>query len=144
MTLKYVVGYDGSPASRRAADFALDQARASGATLVVAHILEWSPYSFLTPQEIEERHKRRGEELERARSALIDPFIAEVADRGVPIEPVIKYGHIADTLCDIAEKEGAAILFIGRDGSSEIAARVFGSVAGSIVQTTPVPCTIVP
>ena len=144
MTLKFVVGYDGSPASRRAADFALEQAKAGGATLIVAHVLEWSPYSFLTPQELEERHKRRGEELARARSALLDPFLAEIGDRGVPLEPVIRYGHIADTLCDIAEQEGASQLFIGRDGSSEIAARVFGSVAGSIVQTTPVPCTIVP
>ena len=144
MTVKYVVGYDGSPASRRAASFALDQARASGATLIVAHVLEWSPYSFLTPQEIEERHKRRGEELARAREALIDPLLAELADSGVEVEPVIRYGHIADTICDIAEQQGAAQLFIGRDGSSEIAARVFGSVAGSIMQTTPVPCTIVP
>ena len=144
MSQKFVVGYDGSPASRRAAKFALDQAKAVGATLVVAHVLEWSPYSFLTPQELEERHKRRGEELERARSALLDPFMAEIADRDVTVEQVIKYGHIADTLCDIAKQQGASQLFIGRDGSSEIAARVFGSVAGSIVQTTPVPCTIVP
>lgn len=144
MSEKYVVGYDGSPAARRAAEFALGRAKKDGATVVIAHVLEWSPYSFLTPEELEERHKRRGEELKRADSAVLGPLVADLGDRGVAIETVIKYGHIADTLCAIAEESGAAQMFIGRDGSSEISARVFGSVAGSIVQTTPVPCTIVP
>ncbi len=144
MTLKYVVGYDGSPASRRAAEFALEQARKCDAAVVVAHVLEWSPYSFLTPEEIEERHKRRNEELARAETAVIEPFKQDIAGRGVTVEAIIRYGHIADTICDIASEVGASQIFIGRDGSSAISARVFGSVAGSIVQTTPVPCTIVP
>ena len=54
MTSKFLIGYDGSPASKRAADFALNSARTHGASLVIAHVLEWSPYSFLTPEEIEE------------------------------------------------------------------------------------------
>lgn len=144
MSLKYVVGFDGSPASKRAADFAIAQAEICGATVVIAHVLEWSPYSFLTPEEVEERHKRRKEELERAETALVKPFLASISGSKVGVETVIKYGHIADTLCEIAKSTKADQMFIGRDGSSAIAARVFGSVAGSIVQTTPVACTIVP
>ena len=144
MTSKFLIGYDGSPASKRAADFALNSARTHGASLVIAHVLEWSPYSFLTPEEIEERHKRRAEEMERAEAAVITPLKESLDDSGIEVETVIRYGHIADTLCDIAEKYAVSQIFIGRDGSSAIAARVFGSVAGSVVQTTPVPCTIVP
>ena len=62
MSKKFVVGYDGSEESRRAVDFAASQAKTSGAGLVVAHVLEWSPYSFLTPEELAERHKRREED----------------------------------------------------------------------------------
>ena len=144
MSIKYVVGYDGSDSSRRAVDFALDRAKASGASLVVAHVLEWSPYSFLTPEGLEERHKRRGEELARAESAVIKPLVDAISGKGVEVETVIKYGHIADTLSAIAKEHDAAQIFLGRQGETGIAARIFGSVAGSMVQSTPVPCTIVP
>ncbi|MCU9837995.1 universal stress protein [Ruegeria sp. WL0004] len=144
MTTKFVVGYDGSAASRRALDFAMERAAAVGATLIVAHVLEWSPYSFLTPTELEERHKRRGEELARAENHLMAPLKSQLAGQGVSVETVIRYGHVADTICDIATDSGAAQIFVARKGESGLAARVFGSVAGTLAQCAPVPCTIVP
>lgn len=144
MSGKFVVGYDGSAASRRALDFAIDRAAAQGGSVVIAHVLEWSPYSFLTPTELEERHKRRGEELARAQSALMDPIIAEVSGKGADIDGTIKYGKIVDVLCDIASESGASQIFVGRDGESSLSSRVFGSVASSLAQCAPVPCTIVP
>ncbi|BBU58864.1 hypothetical protein KU6B_51290 [Mameliella alba] len=144
MNDKFVVGYDGSEAARRALDFAMDRAAAQGATVVIAHVLEWSPYSFLTPTELEERHMRRKEELNRAEKSIITPAKAAVEGKGVPVETVLRYGHIADTLCEVADKMEAAQIFIGRNGHSRFGSRVFGSVAGSLVQTAPVPCTIVP
>lgn len=144
MTDRFVVGFDGSEAAQRALDFAMERAAAQGATVVIAHVLEWSPYAFLTPTEIEERHKRRTEELDRAEKSLIAPAKAAIEGRGVPVETVLRYGHIADTLCDVAKKQKAAQIFIGRNGHSPFGSRVFGSVAGSLVQTAPVPCTIVP
>lgn len=140
----FVAAYDGSPAGRRAVDFALAQAKAAGASLVVAHVLEWSPYSFLTPEEIEERHKRRGEELARAESAVMTPLLDSLKSSGVKVTSEIKYGHVAETLCDLAKAHSAAQIFIGRTGQSTIVERLFGSVAGSLAQIAPVPCTIVP
>lgn len=144
MSGKFVVGYDGSQGARRALDFALERAEAQGGSVLIAHVLEWSPYSFLTPTELEERHKRRTEELARAESALMAPIVKEVSGRGPKIESMIRYGKIADVLCDIATDSGATQLFVGRDGESSIRARVFGSVASSLAQCSPVPCTIVP
>ena len=46
----YIVGFDGTDASERAADHAADLARASGAALHFVLVLEWSPYSFLSPE----------------------------------------------------------------------------------------------
>ncbi len=144
MANTFVAAYDGSPAGRRAVDYAVQQAKAVGATLVVAHVLEWSPYSFLTPEEIEERHQRRAEELKRAESAVIGPLAAELAGAGVTLKTEIRYGHVAETLCAIAKEHGAGQIFIGRTGHSSIMERLFGSVAGSLAQIAPVPCTIVP
>lgn len=144
MSRTIVVGYDGSDASQRALDFAVSRAKAQGDRILIAHVLEWSPYSFLTPTELEERHKRRGEELERAKSAIIDPVVKKVEAEGIPVTTVMKYGHIAETICQIAEDEGAALIFIGRMGHSGLSSRIFGSVAGSLAQVAPVPVTIVP
>jgi len=144
MSIKYVVACDGSASSQRALEFAIDQARGNGASVLIAHVLEWSPYSFLTPEELEERHKRRGEELARAKTALIDPLLAAVSTDGVEVDSVVKYGHVAETLTAIATEVGAAQLFIGRTGESSLAVRMFGSVAGTLAQIAPIPCTIVP
>lgn len=73
MASKIVVGYDGSEAAERALDFAMSRADLSGNSLVIAHVLEWSPYSFLTPSEVEERHRRRTEEMQRAETAILAP-----------------------------------------------------------------------
>ncbi|MBK5933600.1 nucleotide-binding universal stress UspA family protein [Rhodovulum imhoffii] len=144
MSQTFVVGYDGSDAARRAVQFALDRARDQNGRLVVAHVLEWSPYSFLTPTELEERHKRRREELQRAEKALLKPLLDSLKDAGVPVETALKYGNISDTLCDIAGEAGGTQIFIGRNGHSTMGSRIFGSVAGRLAQTASVPVTIVP
>ncbi|TNF17730.1 MAG: universal stress protein [Rhodobacteraceae bacterium] len=144
MASKIVVGYDGSGSAKRAVDFAVGTAKAQGKTLVIAHVLEWSPYSFLTPMELEERHKRRNEELQRAETAVLNPLMQDLADSGVEITTALKYGHIAETLVRIARDEEASQVVIGRTGYSALEARLFGSVAGSLAQASPVPVTIVP
>jgi len=144
MSELYVVAYDDSRASQRALDFAVERARRNGARLMIAHVLEWSPYSFLTPEELEERHARRTEEMSRAKTALIDPVVQATEAKGVEATATIRYGNVADTLCAVAEEAGAVQIFIGRTGTAGIATRVFGSVVGSLAQSAPVPCTIVP
>ncbi|WP_299845372.1 universal stress protein [uncultured Roseovarius sp.] len=144
MSGKIVVGYDGSEASNRALDFAVERAKSQGGSVMIAHVLEWSAYSFLTPTELEERHKRRNEELARAKEALMDPTVARLADSGVAVETSIKYGHIANTLANICKESDASQIVIGRDGETSLGSRVFGSVASTLAQAAPVPCTIVP
>lgn len=144
MPNKYVVAYDDSKAARRAVDFAVQCAKRDGATLVVAHVLEWSPYSFLTREEIEERHMRREQELARARTAIVNPLLKELADAGIPAEEEIRYGHVVETIVAIAEEKHAGQIFVGRTGQTGMVSRVFGSVAGSLAQVAPVACTIVP
>jgi len=144
MTGKILVGFDGSDSARRAVDYAVGRARAEGADILIAHVLEWSPYSFLTPEELAERHKRRNEELARAESALLAPVVDGLKGMGIGVETELKYGHIAETLCRIATEHGVDQIVIGRTGHSELAARLFGSVAGTLAQAAPMPVTIVP
>jgi nucleotide-binding universal stress UspA family protein len=144
MSHKIVVGFDGSESARSALSFAVEAARKTGGELLIAHVLEWSPYSFLTPTELEERHKRRGEELERAEKAILAPVVESVKASGVTVSTALRYGHIAETLVSIAKEEGADQIVIGRTGHSSLSSRLFGSVAGSLAQAAPVAVTIVP
>lgn len=139
-----VVAVDGSESGQRALDYAHAHAKLEGASLMVVHVLEWSPYSFLTPEEIEERHARRTEELARADAAIIGPLLAKYKGKGVDIKSAVKYGHVTETICDIATEIGASQIVTGRTGNSGVMTRVFGSVAGTLAQSAPVPCTIVP
>lgn len=140
----YVVGFDGSEEAQRAVDFAAEQAASAGAEIIVAHVLEWSPYSFLTQEELAERHKRREEELTRAETAILAPLRKGLTGKGVAFKTVVKYGRTTETLIDIAKEAGAQQLFLGRTGQTGLSARMFGSVAGSLAQVSPIPCTIVP
>lgn len=144
MSRKILVGFDGSDAAMRALDFTIAQVRSQGDSILIAHVLEWSPYSFLTPSEVEERHRRRTKELQRAEEAILTPVVGRVQAEGIPVSTVMRYGHIAETLCRIARDEGAAAIVIGRMGHSGFASRVFGSVAASLAQVAPVPVVIVP
>ncbi|MDO5646944.1 universal stress protein [Paracoccus sp. (in: a-proteobacteria)] len=144
MPRKFLVGFDGSESAQRTLDFAIERAKAQGDSILIAHVLEWSPYSFLTQSELAERHARRAQELERAKTAVLDPMVEKIRAAGVPVTTVLKYGNIAETLVDIATEENASMIFIGRTGHSAFANRFFGSVAGTLAQVAPVPVVIVP
>lgn len=140
----FLVAVDGSPECNRALHMAIGLAKTSGASVVVAHVIEWSAFSFHTPEELAERHKHREEELARARSTLLDPSEKELKAAGLECETVVTHGHPSETLAKIAEDRGAANIFVGRKGQSRIGTLLFGSVAGSLIQISPVPVTVVP
>ena len=144
MTDTLLVGIDGSEESQRAASFAAARAKAGKARLVVAYVIEWSPYTFNTPEENEMRHKRREEEIEKAQTQVLDPVVASIKSSGIEVEGMVRHGHPAQVLSELAGETGACQIFIGRRGLSKLTALLFGSVAGTLVQISPVPVTVVP
>jgi len=110
----------------------------------VAYVIEWSPYTFNTPQENEVRHKRREEEIARAESDVIRPLVEELKKAGVAAEGVVRHGHAVEVLSKVAKERGASQIVIGRRGLSKLQALLFGSVASSLVQVSPVPVTVIP
>ncbi len=144
MSAIYVVGVDGSEGSVRAVQYAVDQASETKAAVKVIHVLEWSPYTFLTNEELAERHKRRKDELERAKTAILDLVIKKINEQGVSIEGVVHYGHVAEQMQQYCEEIGASHMYIGRHGGGAISTRIFGSVPGALVQISKIPVTVVP
>lgn len=143
MSGTYVVGFDGSDSAKRAVDYAAALAKTSGAKLHLVQVLEWSPYSFHTPEELAERHMRREGELDRA-NATVKPALDSLKAAGFEATGEVRHGHGAEVLCKIAEDSGASQIIIGRTGDSSITARLMGSLAFTLAQAAPVPVTIVP
>jgi nucleotide-binding universal stress UspA family protein len=139
-----LVGIDGSECGRRAAEFAARRAQAAGGRLVAAFVIEWSPYTFNTPEENEMRHRRREEEIARAHAQVLDPAVAALARSGLKVEGVVRHGHVAEVLHDLARELGASEIVIGRIGTPRLTSLLFGSVAATLVQIAPVPVTVVP
>lgn len=139
----HVVAYEGEP-GRSVLDYAVRRARRDGARLLIVHILEWSPYRFLTPEELAERRKRRREELSRAETAVIAPALAIARAAGVEAEGALRYGAVAELIVEIAMEAGAALIFVGRSGAGGFGARIFGSVPIAVAQIAPIPTVIVP
>ena len=116
MVGNFIVAIDGSSGSERALQTAINLAKLSDVALTLVHIIEWSPFSFHTPEELEERHGRREEELDRAKEMVLTPAETLVKAAGLNCEVLIRHGHPAETVVEIAEANGASQIFIGRKG----------------------------
>lgn len=144
MSQVLLVGIDCSDCSERALEYAANWAAAGDLRVIIAHVIEWSPFSFNTPQENAERHKRREAELERAHREIVDPVVQELASRDISVVGVIRHGHPAETLVELARELDATNIVIGKTGSSRMRTQLFGSVANSLLQVSKVPVTVVP
>ena len=138
----FVVAYDGH--DRSVVDYAVVRAKASGAALHIVHVLQWSPYSFLTAEELDERKMRRRQELERARTTLLDPLVAEISAEGVTVDCEIRFGAPTEIILAVAEHQKAAMIFVGRTGRGPVQNKIFGSVTLGLAQVAHIPTVIVP
>jgi nucleotide-binding universal stress UspA family protein len=144
MTQVLLVGTDCSECSHRAVDYAVQWAKLANLRLYVVHVIQWSPFTFSTLQENEERHMRREAELKRAHSQILDPVVADLRSKGVDAEGVVRHGHPAETLSELANELDATNIIIGRKGQSLIKTKLFGSIASTLVQISDHPVTVVP
>ena len=59
-----VIGLDGHESGDRAVEYGKRMAALiDGSELLLVYVVEWSPYSFQTPEENAERHNRRADRL---------------------------------------------------------------------------------
>lgn len=144
MAGKILVGLDGHESGNRALDFAKTLAKAMGdSELLVMYVIEWSPWSFQTPEEIEERHMRREEEIAFAQDRVVNPAVSALTSEGFTARGIVHHGDVADCLMDAARKEGAGQIVVGRSSEGGLTRRLFGSSTITLVTQSPVPVTVV-
>ncbi len=140
-----VVGLDGSEAGARALAFAKRQAKGIGdCTIAICYVIEWSPFSFQTAEENDQRHKRREEELKLAHERVLDPALEQAKSEGFEVVGILKHGDAADILDATAKAHEATQIVVGRVGARGLKERVFGGVTGRLAAAASVPVTIIP
>ncbi|MGA8209233.1 MAG: universal stress protein [Nocardioidaceae bacterium] len=139
-----LVGIDRSEQSRRAVEFAVTRAQALDRTVVLVHVIPWSPFSFNTPEENEHRHSRRAAEITAAGEQITEPLAAAARERGVEVETLVRHGDPVDTLISLAQQRASDHIVLGRTGDSRVKQALFGSIPAQVVQHAPVPVTVVP
>ena len=144
MSNKILVALDGSDGGKRALAAAVAHAKLTNSTLLLTYVIDWSPYSFHTPEELEERHQRRESEIERANNSVLSPEVAALEAEGLTVETVVRHGKIAETLFDLCKEFGVSHIYVGRRGESRMHSMIFGSVTAALIQTAAVPVTVVP
>ncbi|WP_323798348.1 universal stress protein [Nisaea sp.] len=142
--MKLIIGLDGHGSGERALKFAQNLASVMGnCELLVVYVIEWSPFSFQTPEENAERHKRREEEIALATERVVVPAVDALKKAGMNARGMVRHGNVADTLNAVAGEEKADQIIVGRASEGGIASRIFGSATANLVMHADVPVTVV-
>ena len=145
MTTRLLVGLDGHSSGERALAHAEGMTKLIGScSLLLAYVIEWSPYSFQTAEENAERHKRREEEIAVAMERVVNPALERIKAAGLDAEGIVRHGNVADTLDALAGTERASQIIVGRSAESGLSRRIFGSSTANLVMQARVPVTVVP
>lgn len=134
----YVVGFDGSEASERAADFAADAALAAGARLHFIYVIEGRGQSGKIDAQAAEDPN-----VDKA-TRIVGPALIRYRQRGLDVSQEIRRGKPGDAIKEAVVENDAAHVFIGRKATPTLADRLLGGVAASLMQNSPVAVTVVP
>ncbi len=144
MTVKIVIGLDGTDTGERALSYAKDLAsKIDACELLAAYVIEWSPFTFQTAEENEKRHKRREEEIALATSRIVDPAVKALTDAGFKATGIVRHGDVAETLNRITVEAGGSQIIVGRTSADGFTKRIFGSSTQNLVMHADVPVTVV-
>lgn len=136
--VKYsLVGYDGSEASRRALQFAIELARCGNGRVRVVSVLQVTEGGAdASALMMADSGTRRVRELLEELTAIVPD-----ADRLVDVELV--YGSPGDVLLSQVEQHGVDHIVIGHTERGALARWLLGSVSGNVLARAHVPVTVV-
>jgi len=120
MNKSILLAVDGSTGGSKALKHVINTCDSKSVEVVLAYVIEWSPYSFNTPEENAERHQRREGEISRAKEGVVTPAEESLKAKGFNVNAVVRHGAPAETIINIAHEFKVSEITIGRRGQSGI------------------------
>jgi nucleotide-binding universal stress UspA family protein len=135
---RILVGFDGSPQSRKALTVALELARAVKGEVEALVVIR--PPEFA---ELEGEVQAAVAEADGPLSEAIRWAKGEAARLGQPLHVHKHLGHPAETLVRIAAEKGFDLVVMGRRGRSAVARWMMGSISERVVRDAHCPVMVV-
>jgi len=135
-----LVAVDGSEPSLKGLKTASELSRATGAPLLLTHVIPPVVHSMPMSADISERL----EAGERAHADfVVNRSLAEASGQDVRVDSVILRGGPAEAIADAAESRDCSMVVIGSRGRGGVARVLLGSVADRLVHICKKPVLVV-
>ncbi|NPC56993.1 universal stress protein [Caenimonas soli] len=135
---------DGSPASTRAAQLAVELARTCGARLTALYVID--PYPYLGIGESNPLGFQAYMSSAYEHAAQAHAKVAALCNKeGKAIELRWRRAedvHASDGILQAAREEGADLIVVGSHGRTGIRRMLLGSIAAKVVSQSPVPVLV--
>ena len=140
---KILIPVDGSPASLRAVDFAIEMvAQDPSTSLVLLHVQNTRAIELAGASEAMDTEWLREAGSLASAKALKDA-IGKCEHAGVASEALVRTGQIAEAVGQVAREENVKHIVMGTRGLGGIQGLLLGSVAMQVVHLAEVPITLI-
>ena len=138
---RIVVGVDGSDAGKHAVEWTARLAKAIRAEVIAVYALDIPvalPDPYTMPLFLDDK-VRSGLEKD-----LVTKWCRPLKTAGVKFRAVLQDGRPASVILDLADREKAGLIVVGRRGRGEVAELLLGSVSHEVVLHSQRPVLLVP
>jgi len=136
---RILVPVDFSEKSERALDYAIEFAKKFGASVTLVHAYEIPVYGYGLVDASLVASPDLAARISDAAQKTLDALVASRADRGVPIQGILRNGVAWEEIANVAKETHADLIVIGTHGRRGLARALLGSVAESVIRTSDVP-----
>jgi nucleotide-binding universal stress UspA family protein len=138
---RIVVGVDGSDAGKHAVEWTARLAKAMRSEVIAVYALDIPvalPDPYTMPLYLDDK-VRAGIEKD-----LVTRWCRPLKTAGVRFRAFLQDGRPASVILDVADKEKAGLIVVGRRGRGEVAELLLGSVSHEVVLHSRRPVLLVP
>ncbi len=139
MFKKILLAYDGSEGAERALAAGIELAQVHGAELTALAVQERLPRFSGTIDEVQEEKEFANQQYSR----LLDGAQAQARAAGVKLRPLMRPGHPAQTIVEVATEGNFDVILVGHSGLSGVWAAFLGTTAEKVSRHAPCSVLIV-
>jgi nucleotide-binding universal stress UspA family protein len=137
---RIVVGVDGSPQSEAALRWAVRMAKGMGSQVIAVYAVDvpvYFPQPYGIPVQFDEKwHAAMKSEFE-------EKWCEPLKVSGVRYRTVMEDGHAASVVGEVADRENADVIVVGRRGRSGVKELLLGSVSHALVLHSKLPVLVI-
>lgn len=145
---RVLVGVDGSLGSRRAVDYSIQIARATGWEVVLLHVLEEEKTAreFMENVKVQRLAEPEGRSyLQMKLRLIIKESAPEIWISGIRYSTVIEIGDAREKILIVGRRMGVAMIVLGFAGLKGVQRiRALGSLSRALIERSKVPVLVVP